>query len=98
MRIHNLIELGAAVRTARLKKTLNQEQLAISIGATQEWVSRLENGRLKNPGLVNVMQALKVVDLPLHLGDIQPNVDNEAFEGHSDLAEGLPSFMRKQGE
>lgn len=96
MRINNFFDLGEAIRSYRMKKGLNQEQLASMIGATQEWVSRLENGRLSNPGMLNVMQAMNAVDLPLHVGGeaIKPTADNDLEDEYIDLADDLPSFMK----
>jgi transcriptional regulator with XRE-family HTH domain len=46
----------------------SQSDLAEAIGATQEWVSRLENGRLPNPGLSAVMHACSTIDLAFIIG------------------------------
>lgn len=77
MRIFKLTELGAAVRRARNAKGLSQSELAKAIGATQEWISRLENGRLPNPGFANIMQACSVIGLGIFVGseDFQPDLD-----------------------
>lgn len=96
MRIFNLTELGAAIRSARSAKGLSQSNLAQAIGATQEWISRLENGRLPNPGFANVMQACSAVDLGISVEDdhLQPVLD-VPDEQSGDLALTTPSFLRK---
>ncbi|TWI27969.1 helix-turn-helix domain-containing protein [Mesorhizobium tianshanense] len=96
MRVFNLTELGAAIRSARGTKGLSQSDLAQAIGATQEWISRLENGRLPNPGFANVMQACSVVGLGISVGadDFQPEID-VADEQPSDLALSTPSFLKR---
>lgn len=85
MKILNLIELGAALRAARLRSSLGQEQLALKVGATQEWISRLENGRLPNPGLSTVMQLMTVLDLDL------------CIEGHSLSSSNSPGALDMDG-
>jgi transcriptional regulator with XRE-family HTH domain len=98
MRVLNLIELGAALRAARLRSSLGQEQLAIKVGATQEWISRLENGRLPNPGLSTVMQLMTVLDLdlcfegPALSSSSSPDVLD--MDG-SELASDEPAFLKR---
>ncbi|MBT1159399.1 helix-turn-helix transcriptional regulator [Aminobacter anthyllidis] len=97
MRIFNLTELGAAIRSARSAKGLSQSNLAQTIGATQEWISRLENGRLPNPGFANVMQACTAVGLGISIDDdsIQPVFD-APDDQPADLAFTTPSFLKRQ--
>jgi transcriptional regulator with XRE-family HTH domain len=93
MRIFNLTELGAAIRSARSAKGLSQSNLAQTIGATQEWISRLENGRLPNPGFANVMQACTAVGLGISIEDDSVELVLDASgKQPSDLAFTTPSF------
>lgn len=96
MRIFNLTELGAAIRSARNAKGLSQSNLAQAIGATQEWISRLENGRLPNPGFANVMQACSAVGLGISVeDDSREPVFNAPDEQPGDLAFTTPSYLRR---
>jgi transcriptional regulator with XRE-family HTH domain len=97
MRIFNLTELGAAIRSARSTKGLSQSDLAEAIDATQEWVSRLENGRLPNPGLATVMHACSTIDLAIFVGieESSPDRDVPAAEASGDLALGTPGFLKR---
>lgn len=97
VRIFNLAELGAAIRSARSAKGLSQSDLAKTIGATQEWVSRLENGRLPNPGLATVLHACSTIDLAFFIGvDQPPSGPNVPAEASGDLALGTPSFLQRR--
>lgn len=97
MRIFNLTELGAAIRSARTAKGLSQSNLAQTIGATQEWISRLENGRLPNPGFANVIQACTAVGLGISIDDDRIRPAPDTFdEQNSDLAFTTPSFLKRQ--
>ena len=97
MRIFNLTELGAAIRNARNAKGLSQSELATTIGATQEWISRLENGRLPNPGFANVLQACLAIDLEISVGNDNFRHDLAApDEQAGDLAFGTPAFLKRK--
>jgi len=97
MRIFNLTELGAAIRNARSTKGLSQSELATAIGATQEWISRLENGRLPNPGFANVLQACFAIDLEISVGTDNFQSDLAApDEQAGDLATSTPSFLKRR--
>lgn len=95
MQILNLFELGAAVRSARIRKGLSQSELAEVIGATQEWISRLENGRLPNPGMANVLMACNAIDLGMHLGDVPFSDEEIGADAESDLGVIDPPFLRR---
>ncbi len=47
--INSLIELGAKIRSIRLKRGYNQTEFANIIGKDQPSLNRLENGKI-NPG------------------------------------------------
>lgn len=98
MRILNLIEMGAAIKAARLQSGMRQEQLASEVGATQEWISRLENGRLPNPGMSTVMQVMKAVNLDLHIEEHLPSLSNAPDPldlDESELASDEPAFLKR---
>lgn len=96
MRILNLTELGAAIRAARNAKGMSQAELALSVGTKQEWISRLENGRLPNPGLASVMQACTAVDLAISIEGavLQPSI-HRGGNDTGDLALSDPPFLKR---
>lgn len=55
--------LGQAVRTARLKKGLSQEQTTQAIGLDLAWLSRLEAGRYANPDPVRLLRLAEALDI-----------------------------------
>ena len=45
MRVHTPAEVGLLVRDQRQSRGITQEELAERIGATRQWVRRLESGK-----------------------------------------------------
>lgn len=58
MLINDLVELGELIRKRRTELDLSQTELAEKVGATRQWVSRLEKG--KND--VTALRLLAVID------------------------------------
>jgi len=40
---YNIFKLGALIQAARLKKGLTQDELAVKIGSTKSYISKIEN-------------------------------------------------------
>lgn len=60
MRAHTVRDLGALVRSARLRKGLTQADLAASVGVSRDWIVRLEKGhpRLEAQLVLDVLAAV----------------------------------------
>lgn len=72
-------DIGRAVREKRVESALTQHQLAARIGATRQWVNRLEQGSTQ-AAMSRVMDVLAALGLELvaeldeeHLGDAAPS-------------------------
>lgn len=64
-------KLGGAIREARLKQNLTQEELGKRVGVQRAQISRLERGySISIPTLSRVFQALGVQTATLDLGSI----------------------------
>ncbi len=73
--------LGKAIRTARLKKGLSQEQTMRATGLDLAWLSRLEAGRYANPDSGRLLKLIEILELdPARI---------EKLTGHA-LSAGLP--------
>lgn len=57
--------VGEAIRQARLKKNLTQEQLGERIGVKKAQISKLESG--KNISFASLMRVLKAMNIPATL-------------------------------
>lgn len=55
--------LGHAIRTARLKRGLSQEQTTQATGLDLAWLSRLEAGRYVNPDPVRLLRLAEALDI-----------------------------------
>lgn len=72
-------DIGRAVRQKRVESELTQHQLAARIGATRQWVNRLEQGSTQ-AAMSRVMDVLAALGLELvaefdeeRLGDAEPS-------------------------
>lgn len=63
----NLIDIGAALKAARLAQRLSQEDLCQSTLVSRSTLSALENGRIAELGIGKIMQLCSVLDLRLVL-------------------------------
>lgn len=92
MQIRSSRQVGQMIRAARQQKKITQTELASLVGATNEWISRLEQGGLQNPGFGTLMRVFEALDLDLHLNEpTDPDLTttpDDAFD------EDLPSFLK----
>ncbi|MGI6722402.1 MAG: helix-turn-helix domain-containing protein [Anaerovoracaceae bacterium] len=75
-------DMGARIRTARIRKELTQEELAEMIGASDTYISRIENGR-GTPSLdlvVDIMNALELSPNELFCGIVESAKPNLLME------------------
>ena len=66
MALQTAREIGAAVRARRRAKGWTQEDLAIQVGVSRDWVSDLERGA-SNPRLNLLLRCLSILGLDLGL-------------------------------
>lgn len=66
MEVHTFAEVGGAVREARRARGWTQDDLALRMHATQNWVSRFENGS-RRVELQKVLDAVAAVGLTMNL-------------------------------
>ena len=60
--------MGLNLKIARIKKGLNQKELAEIAGVSRHQIVSLENGRSKNPNLETIKKISKALDVsPLEL-------------------------------
>lgn len=55
--------LSDRVRAGRDAKSLTQESLAAAAGVSLSWLSKLESGKLAEPGYFPVLAVLRALDL-----------------------------------
>ena len=101
MLITDLSELGELIRRRRTELDLSQTELAEQVGATRQWVSRLENGKndISAQRLLSVIDALDLnldVRAPrtatptaTDLDTILPAAVVRAITDHASLAQNL---------
>ncbi|RZU14198.1 y4mF family transcriptional regulator [Kribbella rubisoli] len=80
MEIRSAHDLGAAVRQARARRRLTQEQLAREAGVSREWLIRLERGHARLE-LQLVLNTLAAAGLTLLVSD-----DDAATEDPTETA------------
>jgi len=99
MDIRTPADFGFAIREAREKAYLSQQDLAAKIGTTQARISRLERGN----GAVNlrtILQVLAYLDLKISLlaadknAETSQTTDQEEFNLDEIVNAGLGSFRR----
>lgn len=61
--------LGMTVRTFRNERGMTQQQLANTVGRTQEWVSRVESGQ-REPRLADLDRLMSVLGFSLLPGSL----------------------------
>ena len=66
--INELTQLGELIRLRRTERHLSQTELAEQIGATRQWVSRLEKGK-NDIGTARLFAVLDALELNL---DVRP--------------------------
>ncbi|MEV6415432.1 helix-turn-helix domain-containing protein [Kribbella sp. NPDC051718] len=66
MGIRRMAELGAAVRSERLRRGLSQATVAATSGVSREWLVRLESGapRLEAEKVLSVLDTLDIAVVP----------------------------------
>ncbi|PRB16001.1 helix-turn-helix domain-containing protein [Microbacterium sp. MYb62] len=64
---HSARQLGAVMRTARLRQGWSQTELAERAGVDRPWLVKLETGRLDNPTLRRVLQVVESLGLQLNV-------------------------------
>jgi len=69
--INNLSELGELIRRSRTARGLSQTELAGRVGATRQWVSRLEKGK-NDIGTARLFAVLKALELNLDVRTPRP--------------------------
>jgi transcriptional regulator with XRE-family HTH domain len=62
---HSARQLGAVMRTARLRRGWSQTELAERAAVDRPWLVKLETGRLDNPTLRRVLQVVESLGLQL---------------------------------
>lgn len=77
-RVRSVSQLGAAVREARDKAGLTQQQLADKAGVSRRWLSTLENGQNLGAELTKVFRAVDALGLELSLGAAPAPTEHEA--------------------
>jgi len=85
MIVRSAKDLGAAVRERRRALNLDQASLAAQVGVSRQWIGALERGKA-GAELALVLRTLKVLNVPLSLGDpvigptrLGPSVDIDAI-------------------
>ncbi|TDN43959.1 DNA-binding XRE family transcriptional regulator [Curtobacterium flaccumfaciens] len=73
--VYSLAQLGAALKTARLKRGQTQAAIADLAGVQRQWLVQLENGRLPNPSLQKVFAVVETLGLTLALADDDDGAD-----------------------
>lgn len=66
MRIFNVRDLGIALRESRQTYGVNQQDLAVRVGVSRNWVSTVEAGT-SNPGFRQVLAALEALNLTIRI-------------------------------
>ncbi|GAB5524754.1 MAG: hypothetical protein Roseis2KO_26260 [Roseivirga sp.] len=59
------MKLNEAIRASRIKKGMNQTELAKKAGLTQAYISMLENGGKRKPNLEKVQKISEALGIPL---------------------------------
>ncbi|MFI5736671.1 helix-turn-helix domain-containing protein [Kribbella sp. NPDC051587] len=77
MEIRSARNLGAAVRDARRRHSLTQQELARRAGVSREWLVRLEQGHARLE-LQLVLNTLAAAGLVLEVSDDDPAIDDPA--------------------
>lgn len=76
-------QLGAVVRTARERTGLSQTALAQHADLERQWLVLLENGKLENPKLSNVLKVLDALGLELAVQDSVHETSLDQLMGRS---------------
>ena len=66
-------QFGAVLRAVRERAALSQTELAQRAGVTRQWLVMLENGRLVNPTLANMLKATAALGLELRIAERPPD-------------------------
>ena len=80
-----LRDIGRAVKDARRRASLTQNQLAVASGLSRLTIIQLENGTLSDLGVRKLERVLSVLDFELALRDASPlpTLDDLAAERSS---------------
>lgn len=65
--IANGTQLGAAIRAARTRARMTQEELARRAGTSRRWLSMLENGESPGAEIGKILATLDTLDITLRL-------------------------------
>lgn len=96
-------EVGKIVAAARKHHGLTQTELARAIGATQTWVSEVEQGKDKAQ-IGKVLRALSHLGVRLHTGVVpwqQPRSEAQPGAGHISLSDVIAAHIgakRRRGK
>ena len=77
--------LGQVLRAARRRRGLTQQELAETLGASRDWVNRVERGRAPRAEFLLVLRALASVGLTLSVEDANPLPDLDAVLWQSNV-------------
>lgn len=72
---HSARQLGAVMRTERLRRGWSQTELAERAAVDRPWLVKLETGRLDNPTLRRVLQVVESLGLQL---SVQESVEGDS--------------------
>jgi|GEM_PF-1823929 len=87
MRVDSPEALGQVLRAARRRRGLTQHELAETLGASRDWVNRVERGGAPRAELLLVLRALASVGLTLSVedGHALPDLDAVLWQNDVDL-------------
>lgn len=71
-------QLGAVLRTARLRRGWSQTELAERADVDRPWLVKLETGRLENPTLRRVLHVVESLELQLSVQE--PAKEDSSFD------------------
>tara|TARA_B110000305_G_C18909914_1_gene390225 strand:+ start:129 stop:452 length:324 start_codon:yes stop_codon:yes gene_type:complete len=97
MNIRSSRDIGIAIAQARKSKGLTQSQLAIEIGVTQAWISKVEQGSDKI-WLGKVLMLSSHLGLSLETGNTVSNStgrEDDKLREYPALASHLSTFQKK---
>lgn len=87
VRIDSPEALGQVLRSARRRRGLTQQELADNLGASRDWVNRVERGGAPRAELLLILRALASVGLTVSVEDVPvaPDLDAVVWQNEADL-------------
>lgn len=79
MRVDSTEALGHLLRRGRTQRGLTQQGLADLIGASRDWVNRVERGRAPRAELELILRALISVDFVISVEESPQPIDLDAL-------------------